>query len=111
LSIVVTKFDGSIVGEYLPWIGASWDAELGAATLVVELPPDDPHPLAIMATSATVAMEAAAVNAALALIAIARSFRRLPRSSPFYSPRHERTMKTRASETERRGAGFAASRR
>jgi hypothetical protein len=75
LSIAVTKFDGSTAGEYFPWTGASVEAggpapavdpeapvvpEAPAATDVVLLL-EDPHPLAITATSTASAIDATAV--------------------------------------------------
>ena len=72
---MVTKFDGSIMGEYFPWTGASVEAdgpapavdpeapvvpEAPAATDVVLLL-EDPQPLAITATRPASAIDAAAV--------------------------------------------------
>src|SRR4051794_25714106 len=75
-------------------MGASWDAEVGAATLVVValLPPDEPHPLTITAIAAVppkTEMNPPAPSRAF----IACSFRGKPdRCTCLYSGPDERTM-------------------
>jgi hypothetical protein len=55
---VGTKFAGSIVGEYLPWIGASVGADSVAATVEL-VPPEEPQPLTTAAIRAGTAASAA----------------------------------------------------
>jgi hypothetical protein len=51
LSTVATKSAGSIDGEYLPWTGASVEAD--EDVVVVEEEPDEPHPAARAPASAS----------------------------------------------------------
>jgi hypothetical protein len=80
LSIVATKFAGSIEGEYFPWIGARLDAEDDAALVdgvaldgEVARPPDETHCVLTTTSRPKATVETAAGEIRLSRFAIPSS--------------------------------------